>query len=85
MGLTSVIQTAPLIKKAVSYTHLIGNAEMPAAPIMGLVAFVFDTIGGVLVAKVYNLFAKQKINPMIGAAGISAFPMSCLLYTSRCV
>ena len=33
-------------------------------------------IGGVLVAKVYNLFAKQKINPMIGAAGISAFPMS---------
>ena len=39
-------------------------------------AFVFDTIGGVLVAKVYNLFAKQKINPMIGAAGISAFPMS---------
>ena len=43
---------------------------------LGLVAFVFDTIGGVLVAKVYNLFAKQKINPMIGAAGISAFPMS---------
>ena len=38
---------------------------------LGLVAFVFDTIGGVLVAKVYNLFAKQKINPMIGAAGIS--------------
>ena len=45
-------------------------------PIMVPVAFVFDTIGGVLVAKVYNLFAKQKINPMIGAAGISAFPMS---------
>ena len=38
---------------------------------LGLVAFVFDTIGGVLVAKVYNLFAKQKINPMIGAAAMS--------------
>jgi len=43
---------------------------------LGLLAFVFDTIGGVLFAKVYNLFAKKKINPMIGAAGISAFPMS---------
>lgn len=43
---------------------------------LGLFAFVFDTIGGVMVAKVYNIFAKKKINPMIGAAGISAFPMS---------
>lgn len=43
---------------------------------LGLVAFVFDTVGGVLVAKIYNLFAKKKLNPMIGAAGISAFPMS---------
>ena len=43
---------------------------------LGLFAFVFDTIGGVMVAKVYNIFAKNKINPMIGAAGISAFPMS---------
>lgn len=43
---------------------------------LGLFAFVFDTIGGVLCAKVINLFSKQKINPMIGAAGISAFPMS---------
>lgn len=42
----------------------------------GLVAFVFDTIGGVLFAKLINLFKKEKINPMIGAAGISAFPMS---------
>lgn len=44
--------------------------------VLGLVAFVFDTIGGVLFAKVLNLFRKEKINPMIGAAGISAFPMS---------
>ena len=43
---------------------------------LGLVAFIFDTAGGVLVAKVINIFAKKKINPMIGAAGISAFPMS---------
>ena len=43
---------------------------------LGLVAFVFDTAGGVLVAKFLNLFLKKKINPMIGAAGISAFPMS---------
>ena len=43
---------------------------------LGLVAFVFDSIGGVLFAKFLNLFSKKKINPMIGAAGISAFPMS---------
>lgn len=43
---------------------------------LGLVAFVIDTIGGVLFAKLLNLFSKNKINPMIGAAGISAFPMS---------
>ena len=45
---------------------------------LGLIAFVFDTAGGVLFAKLLNLFLKEgnKINPMIGAAGISAFPMS---------
>ena len=43
---------------------------------LGLFAFVFDTAGGVLFAKLLNLFTKKKINPMIGAAGISAFPMS---------
>lgn len=43
---------------------------------LGLVAFMFDTFGGVLFAKLINLFAKEKINPMIGAAGISAFPMA---------
>jgi oxaloacetate decarboxylase beta subunit len=46
--------------------------------LLGLVAFVFDTIGGVLFAKFMNLFLPQdrKINPMVGGAGISAFPMS---------
>lgn len=43
---------------------------------LGLIAFVFDTAGGVLFAKLINLFRKEKINPMVGAAGISAFPMS---------
>jgi oxaloacetate decarboxylase beta subunit len=43
---------------------------------LGLFAFIFDTIGGVLFAKILNIFLKKKINPMIGAAGISAFPMS---------
>ena len=43
---------------------------------LGLFAFVFDTAGGVLFAKFLNLFRKKKINPMIGASGISAFPMS---------
>ncbi len=43
---------------------------------LGLVAFIFDTAGGVLFAKFLNLFLKKKMNPMIGAAGISAFPMS---------
>lgn len=43
---------------------------------LGLAAFIFDTAGGVLFAKFLNLFRKNKINPMIGAAGISAFPMS---------
>lgn len=43
---------------------------------LGLFAFIFDTVGGVLFAKLLNLFSKKKINPMVGAAGISAFPMS---------
>ena len=43
---------------------------------LGLIAFVFDTAGGVIFAKILNLFLKNKINPMVGAAGISAFPMS---------
>ena len=46
--------------------------------LLGLFAFVFDTAGGVIFAKIINIFLpkEKKINPMIGAAGISAFPMS---------
>ena len=49
--------------------------------LLGLVAFIFDTVGGVVFAKIVNLFAKKKINPMIGACGISAFPMSARVIT----
>lgn len=44
--------------------------------LIGLCAFVFDTAAGVLFAKLMNLFTREKVNPMIGAAGISAFPMA---------
>jgi sodium ion-translocating decarboxylase beta subunit len=43
---------------------------------LGLLAFIFDTIAGASFAKFMNLFLKEKVNPMVGAAGISAFPMS---------
>ena len=43
---------------------------------LGLISFIVDTMGGILLAKLMNLFCREKINPMIGAAGISAFPMS---------
>lgn len=43
---------------------------------LGLAAFVFDTFGGIMFAKFLNLFSKKKINPLVGAAGISAFPMA---------
>jgi len=45
---------------------------------LGLVAFIVDTFGGIMIAKLMNIFLPEgkKINPMIGAAGISAFPMS---------
>jgi oxaloacetate decarboxylase beta subunit len=44
--------------------------------LLGLVAFAFSTAGGVLLAKLLNLFLKQKINPLIGSAGVSAVPMA---------
>ena len=43
---------------------------------LGLIAFVFDSVAGVMFAKILNIFCKNKVNPMVGAAGISAFPMS---------
>ena len=52
------------------------NPETLMILALGLVAFIMDTVGGVLFAKLMNLFFKKKVNPMVGAAGISAFPMS---------
>lgn len=43
---------------------------------LGLIGFIMDSVGGVMFAKLLNLFRKEKINPMVGAAGISAFPMA---------
>jgi len=44
--------------------------------LLGLVAFAFSTVAGVLLAKIMNLFLKEKINPLIGSAGVSAVPMA---------
>jgi sodium ion-translocating decarboxylase beta subunit len=44
--------------------------------LLGLVAFAFSTVGGILLAKLMNLFLKEKINPLIGSAGVSAVPMA---------
>ena len=52
------------------------NKENLLIMLIGLAAYIFDTAAGVLFAKLMNLFSKEKINPMIGAAGISAFPMA---------
>lgn len=43
---------------------------------IGLIAFFMDAIGGVLMAKLLNVFSTNKINPIVGSAGISAFPMA---------
>ena len=52
------------------------NWETIAIFLIGLVAFVLDTAAGLLFAKLMNVLAGGTINPLIGAAGISAFPMS---------
>ena len=52
------------------------NPQTLLIMLLGLVAFVFDSVAGVLFAKLMNIFCKNKVNPMVGAAGISAFPMS---------
>ena len=44
--------------------------------LLGIVAFGFGTAGGVLLAKLMNIFSKEKVNPLIGSAGVSAVPMS---------
>jgi len=90
-GVLGKLSTAAQNELANLVTLLLGitiGASMKAADflrlqtliiiLMGLFAFIFDTAGGVLFAKFLNIFRKEgnKINPMVGAAGISAFPMS---------
>jgi len=52
------------------------NIQTLKIMVLGVVAFFTAACGGVIVAKTMNLFLKEKINPMIGAAGVSAVPMS---------
>ena len=52
------------------------NLETLGILILGLIAFSFGTAAGVLMAKLMNIFLKQKINPLIGSAGVSAVPMA---------
>lgn len=52
------------------------TAETITILILGVIAFIFGTIAGVLLAKFMNLFLKKKINPLIGSAGVSAVPMA---------
>ncbi len=59
---------------------MVADQFLKPAPIfiffLGLVAFSFSTVGGILLAKLMNLFLKEKINPLIGSAGVSAVPMA---------
>ena len=52
------------------------NAKTLQILVLGVVAFSFGTAGGVLLAKLMNVFSKEKINPLIGSAGVSAVPMA---------
>ena len=58
---------------AAPYTYLFPALSILA---LGVVAFGFSTAAGVLMAKCMNLFLKEKINPLIGSAGVSAVPMA---------
>jgi oxaloacetate decarboxylase beta subunit len=52
------------------------NAETLGILALGLTAFCIGTAGGVLLAKLMNVFSKDKVNPLIGSAGVSAVPMA---------
>ncbi|GAI45378.1 unnamed protein product, partial [marine sediment metagenome] len=83
--LTNTASTALVDILTILLTLAIG-ASMPAENflrtqtllvlVLGVVAFAAATAAGVILAKIMNLFSKEKINPMIGAAGVSAVPMS---------
>ena len=52
------------------------SLETLAILVLGLAAFSVGTVGGLVFAKIMNVFLRQKINPLIGAAGVSAVPMA---------
>ena len=56
--------------------HLFLNSQTLGILVLGVIAFAVATAGGVLMAKFMNLFSKNKINPLIGSAGVSAVPMA---------
>jgi sodium ion-translocating decarboxylase beta subunit len=56
--------------------HLFLNTQTLGILVLGVIAFAVATAGGVLMAKVMNVFSKNKINPLIGSAGVSAVPMA---------
>ena len=56
--------------------HLFLNPQTLGILLLGVVAFGVATASGVLMAKVMNVFSKNKINPLIGSAGVSAVPMA---------
>lgn len=56
--------------------HLFLNPQTLGILVLGVIAFAVATAGGVLMAKFMNLFSKNKINPLIGSAGVSAVPMA---------
>ena len=56
--------------------HLFLNPQTLGILVLGVIAFGVATAGGVLMAKIMNVFSKEKINPLIGSAGVSAVPMA---------
>lgn len=61
---------------ATATTEMFLNTQTIAIIVLGITAFAFSTAGGILIAKFMNLFFKEKINPLIGSAGVSAVPMA---------
>jgi oxaloacetate decarboxylase beta subunit len=61
---------------ATAASEMFLNAQTLKIIVLGVIAFGFSTVGGVLIAKIMNLFYKEKINPLIGSAGVSAVPMA---------
>jgi oxaloacetate decarboxylase beta subunit len=57
-------------------SHLFLNPQTLGILVLGVIAFALATAGGVMMAKLMNVFSKNKINPLIGSAGVSAVPMA---------